>query len=153
MQSYTQSQVNPEIPGIILMSHGAFAVGLTDTVKMLFGSPENLAAFSLEPGDDIDEFRKLFVKSFESFPKGTVVMVDLFGGTPCNQALQYAQESGNTFELITGLNLPMLLSACIARQNKYGKELSLEAMENAKTGVSRVDIEAFLADDDEEEDE
>lgn len=77
MKSYTQSKVNPDIPGIIVMSHGPFAVGLIDTAKMLFGEPENIAAFSLEEGDDIDEYRSMFSKTFESFPKGSIVLADL----------------------------------------------------------------------------
>lgn len=156
MKSYTQYKVNPDLPGIILMSHGPFAVGLIDTAKMLFGEPENLAAFSLEEGDDIDEFRKTFSKTFESFSEGSMVLVDLFGGTPCNQALQYAQESQNVFELITGVNLPMLLHAVISRQSPdmlQGKEFSLDMIENAKTGISRVDIKRFISSEEDEDDE
>ena len=159
MKSYTQAKVNPEIPGIIIMSHGALAVGVVETIKMLFGEPENLAAFSLEPGDDIDEYRKLFAKSFESFPDGTMVLVDLYGGTPCNQALQYAFQTSTTFELVTGINLPMLLNLVIARQNVDGKtpeEFTKEIIDQAREGISRVDVANFIvasANDDDDEDE
>lgn len=155
MKSYTQSKVNPDIPGIIVMSHGPFAVGLIDTAKMLFGEPENIAAFSLEEGDDIDEYRSMFSKTFESFPKGSIVLADLYGGTPCNQVLQYAQENHQVFELVTGVNLPMLLHVVISRQSPgilEEKDFSLDAVENAKSGISRVDIERFISSDDDDED-
>ena len=45
---YKPETVNENLPGIILLSHGPFAVSLLDTAKMLFGDSENLAAFSFE---------------------------------------------------------------------------------------------------------
>ena len=74
-------QINETLPGIILLSHGAFAFSLLETSKMLFGDSENLAAFSLEEGDDIDQYRKTFVETIQAFSKGSLILVDLFGGT------------------------------------------------------------------------
>ena len=61
MKCYKPEKVNKDLPGIILLSHGPFAVSLVDTAKMLFGESENIAAYSLEPGDDIDKYREAFV--------------------------------------------------------------------------------------------
>lgn len=156
MKSYEQNKVNPDIPGVIILSHGGLAVGLVNTAQMLFGESENVAAFSLEGGDDIDEYRNAFAKTLENFPKDSIVLADLYGGTPCNQALQYAQESGRTFELVTGVNLPMFLNVIIQRETagiKLGKEFTTEIMKEAKSGISRVDVAAFLAEDEDEDDE
>lgn len=155
MKSFTQDTVNPEIPGIMIMSHGPLALGLVDTAKMLFGEPENIAAFSLEAGDDINEFRNMFVQTFEKFPENSMIMVDLYGGSPFNQALQYAQESNKVFELMTGVNLPMFLDAVDTRNMSKGKTATLGVIGNAKAGINRVDIEEFLssASDDDEDDE
>lgn len=155
MQSYTEYKVNEELPGIVIISHGALAVGLVDTAKMLFGDPENVAAFSLEAGDDIDEYRKTFAKTFESFPEGSIILADLYGGTPCNQALLYAQESGKAFKLVCGVNLPMLLNVVISREaDKDG--LVQAALDNGKQGITDVDVAEFIAAvnvDDDEDDE
>ena len=93
MKSFRSENMNPEVPGIILLSHGPFAVSLVETASMLFGDAENIAAYSLEPGDDIDQYRESFVKTLNEFPEGTVIMVDLFGGTPCNQVMRHIQET------------------------------------------------------------
>ena len=85
MKVYRQEKLNQDLPGIILLSHGPFAVSLVETAQMIFGDSENIAAFSLEAGDDIDKYREAFVDMIEKFPKGSLIMVDLFGGTPCNQ--------------------------------------------------------------------
>lgn len=153
MQSISKETVNPDIPGIVIMSHGPLAVGLVKTSKMFFSEAENIAAFSLETGDDVDDFRKEFAKTFDKFPVGSVVMVDIFGGSPCNQALRYAQENNKTFELITGVNLPMLLDAVGSREGMRGKTFSENVVNNSKSGISRVDIEAFLSSDDDDDED
>ena len=93
VKCYKPEKVNKDLPGIILLSHGPFAVSLVDTAKMLFGESENIAAYSLEPGDDIDKYREAFVEMINEFPEGSMILVDLFGGTPCNQVMRHIQET------------------------------------------------------------
>ena len=97
MKTYIQETVNPDLPGIILLSHGPLAVSLVDTAKMVFGESENLAAFSFEEGDDADQYRMKVAETLERFPVGSVVMLDLFGGTPCNQMMRW--RPGNRWRL------------------------------------------------------
>ncbi len=151
MKCYKSGEVRADLPGIILLSHGPFAVSLVDTAKMLFGDSENLAAFSLEPGDDVDKYRETFVETIESFPEGSVIMVDIFGGSPCNQTMRYIQETGKVLEVVSGMNLPMLVNAVMAREELSGKDFSLDAAENGRNGIFRVDVEGFLSDDDDDE--
>lgn len=143
--------MNPEVPGIILLSHGPFAVSLVQTASMLFGDAENIAAYSLDAGDDIDQYRESFVKTYNEFPKGTIIMVDLFGGTPCNQVMRYIQETQISVEIVAGMNLPMLVNAIIARSSMKGKEFSLDCVSNGQTGIMRVDVEGFLSDEEEDD--
>ena len=153
MKYYKPETANENLPGIILLSHGPFAVSLLDTARMLFGDAENLAAFSFEEGDDADQYRETFEETIDAFPEGTLILVDLFGGTPCNQVMRYVQERERPLEVVGGMNLPMLLNAVIAREKKNGKEFSLDTVENGKNGIFRVDVERFLQSDDEDEDE
>lgn len=151
MQVYIQEEIKPDLPGIILLSHGPFAVALVETAKMLFGDSENLAAFSLEPGDDIDQYRETFAETIRKFPEGSLLLVDLFGGTPCNQLMRYIQETGKPLEIVSGMNLPMLVTAVLAREEMSGEEFSLDTVENGKNGIFRLDTEGFLEDEDEDE--
>ena len=150
---YKPEKVNKDLPGIILLSHGPFAVSLVDTAKMLFGESENIAAYSLEPGDDIDKYREAFVETINEFPEGSMILVDLFGGTPCNQVMRHIQETEKPLEVVGGMNLPMLVNAVLAREGMSGKDFSLDTVENGKNGIFRVDTEGFLSDDDDEDDE
>lgn len=153
MRTYKSETINPDVPGIILLSHGPFAVSLVETAGMLFGDAENIAAYSLDPGDDIDHYRESFVETINEFPEGTVIMVDLFGGTPCNQVMRHIQETEKPLEVVAGMNLPMLVDAIMARESMSGKEFSMDAVANGQAGILRVDVEGFLSDDDEEDDE
>ena len=129
------------------------AVSLVDTAKMLFGESENIAADSLEQGDDIDKYREAFVETINEFPEGSMILVDLFGGTPCNQVMRHIQETEKPLEVVGGMNLPMLVNAVLAREEMSGKDFSLDTVENGKKGIFRVDTEGFLSDDDDEDDE
>lgn len=147
MKVYRQEKLNQDLPGIILLSHGPFAVSLVETAQMIFGDSENIAAFSLEAGDDIDKYREAFVDMVEKFPKGSLIMVDLFGGTPCNQVMRYIQETGKVLEVAAGMNLPMLVNAVMSREELAGKDFSIDTVENGKKGIFRIDVEGFLDDD------
>ena len=153
MKTYKSMKANPDVPGIILLSHGPFAVSLVETAGMLFGDAENIAAYTLDPGDDIDYFRESFVEALNEFPEGTIIMVDLFGGTPCNQVMRYVQETEKPLEVVAGMNLPMLVNALMARESMSGKEFSMDAVSNGQSGILRVDVESFLSDDDDEDDD
>lgn len=150
MKTYVQEVVKPDLPGVILLSHGPFAVALVETAKMVFGESENVAAFSFEEGDDADQYRMTVAETLERFPEGSIVILDLFGGTPCNQMLRYVQETGKVIEIVAGMNLPMLVSTLLERENSFGKELGNGAAANGKEGVVRIDVEGFLSDDDED---
>ena len=149
MEIYKNDQINEALPGIILLSHGPFAVSLVKTAEMLFGENENIAAFSLEPGDDIDRYREAAAETIEQFPEGSMILVDLFGGTPCNQILSYIQSTGKPLEIVAGMNLPMLVNAVLARETMAGKEFSQNTVEDGKSGIFRVEVERFLSEDDE----
>ena len=128
MKCYKPEKVNKDLPGIILLSHGPFAVSLVDTAKMLFGESENIAAYSLEPGDDIDKYREAFVETINEFPEGSMILVDLFGGTPCNQVMRHIQETEKPLEVVGGMNLPMLVNEVLAREGISGKDFSLDTV-------------------------
>lgn len=152
MKTFVQDHVNEDIAGIIVMSHGPFAVAMVESAKMIFGEvADNVAAFSLEPGDNLDEFRHAFAKMYEKFPTGTVFLTDIYAGTPCNQVLQYAQEINKPVELVTGLSLPMLMVAISERYHKRGQELAEVAVRGVTELTKRVDVKTFLDSEDDED--
>lgn len=110
-----QKQIDPEIPGIILLSHGPLSEGLLGSLALISGDVKNVTAFQLEEGDDPDEYREAFTELYECMPQRSIFMIDLFGGTPCNETLKYFLSKGTPIRAVCGMNLGMLMEACVKR--------------------------------------
>ena len=113
----------PDVPGVLLLSHGGFAVGCLETIKMLAGDVPNLAAFSLEEGMEPSEFIDAAMMALEAFPEGSIVLLDLLGGTPYNQTLLYVRAHGSKVDALAGFNIPMVMQALELRDDCRGREL------------------------------
>ena len=74
--------------GIILATHGNFATGIQQSASMIFGEQPNVAAVTLQPNEGPDDVRKKMEEAVASFedPEQVLILVDLWGGTPFNQA-------------------------------------------------------------------
>lgn len=124
--------------GIILASHGDFAKGIMQSGSMIFGEQENVKAVTLMPSEGPDDFRAKLQDAIDSFDNKDEVLflVDLWGGTPFNQANTLLEEHKDKWAIVAGLNLPMLIEA-------YGARLSMESaheiaaliVNSAKEGV------------------
>ena len=116
--------IQSDIPGIILLSHGRLASGLLNTLQMVFGDVENVTALELEEGDNPEEYQNEIAKLYEAMPDKTIFLMDIFGGSPFNQVMQDFLESGKQIRAISGMNLGMLAAAISARED--GGEHSVE---------------------------
>lgn len=102
---------------IILASHGEFAEGILQSAEMIFGEQEQLITATLMPNEGPDDLKAKYDEAIESFGEEAEVlfMVDLWGGSPFNQASLVQEEMPERSAIVTGLNLPMLLEALGAR--------------------------------------
>ena len=107
--------------GIILASHGEFAKGILQSGSMIFGEQEDVAAVTLMPSEGPDDIRAKMEKAIASFSNQDEVLIlaDLWGGTPFNQANSLFEKHKDKWAIVSGLNLPMLIEA-------YGARLSME---------------------------
>lgn len=97
--------------GLVIASHGKLAEELVATAKQIVGELPKVATCSVEPGaspDDIKRHIRDAVKAVDD-GDGVVVFADLIGGSPCTQSLSLCQQA--RIEVLTGVNLPMLLKA------------------------------------------
>ncbi len=74
------NEIQSDIPGIILLSHGPLASGLLGTMEMVLGTVENVTALELEEGDHTEEYRKRIAEIAEAMPEKSVFLMDIFGG-------------------------------------------------------------------------
>ena len=125
--------------GIILASHGGFAEGIYQSGEMIFGKQENVKACILKPSEGPDDIRKKMEDAIASFddPEQVLFLIDLWGGTPFNQANNLFDKHQDTWAIVTGLNLPMLIEAYGARLQDgiTAQQIAKQIMEPAKSGV------------------
>lgn len=93
---------------LILVSHGYFCTELKVSTEMIMGEQKNIYTIPLLSEDGEKEFIEKFEKITESL-NNFVIFSDLLGGTPCN-ILSKKIRNGASFELYTGMNLPMVIS-------------------------------------------
>ena len=116
---------------IVLASHGAFAEGIKESGQMIFGPQENVAAVVLTPDMGPDDMHQKLLDAIATFDdqEQVLFLVDLWGGTPFNQVSRLIEEEGHDgWVAMTGLNLPMLVSA-------YGSRMSAETAEDVAKEV------------------
>ncbi|MBW4873857.1 MAG: mannose/fructose/sorbose PTS transporter subunit IIA [Paeniclostridium sp.] len=124
--------------GIILASHGDFAKGILQSGSMIFGEQKNVQAVTLMPSegpDDIKAKMKDAIASFDSQDE-VLFLVDLWGGTPFNQANSLFEEHKDKWAIVAGMNLPMVIEAYGARLSmESAQEIAASIISSAKEGV------------------
>lgn len=117
---------------IIISTHGGLAMGIIDSSKMVYGEQENVVAIPFEREDDAPKLRKKLEAQIKKFKNDqqTLIMVDLLGGTPYNQASQIAADDKyqGKVAVISGINLPMLLETFGNRMGKITDASQLAEM-------------------------
>lgn len=123
--------------GIILASHGEFANGILQSGSMIFGEQKDVKAVILKPSEGPQDIRQKMEEAVASFenPEEVLFLVDLWGGTPFNQASNYF-EGHDKWAIVTGLNLPMLIEAYASRMSmESAHEIAKHITEIAREGV------------------
>lgn len=101
--------------GLVIASHGGLASELVATAKEIIGDFPGVATCSVPPGASPSDLRSVIKAAMSEVDQGEGVLVfsDLIGGSPCMQSLSLCRDS--RVEVLTGVNLPMLLKAATLR--------------------------------------
>lgn len=121
--------------GIIVVAHGGLAQAFEETAEMIVGPTEGFRACSFTQGSDVDSLRKMLKSSIKEVNrgKGVIILTDMFGGTPSNISLSFL-ENGKV-EVITGVNLPMVITALTKRKDKEIGELARMLKEGGSKNI------------------
>ena len=103
--------------GVILASHGVFADGIHQSAEMIFGPQENFKRCILKPDEGPEDVKKKMQEAVASLDNQDEVLflVDLWGGTPFNQASSLVKEPEDKWTIVAGMNLPMVIEALTQR--------------------------------------
>jgi len=103
--------------GIVVATHGQLAAELLRTAEGIVGQVPNGAAVSIDSSTSVEEARARLATAIHKVGAdgdGVLVLTDMFGGTPANLALTFLDEQ---IEVVTGVNLPMLMKLASTRNN------------------------------------
>jgi PTS system mannose-specific IIA component len=104
--------------GLVLVAHAGIARELLEAAEMIMGKVECAEAVGIKPDDPVDVIRDTITRVIKKVGcDGVIIMTDMFGGTPSNMSLSFLQE--NQVEVITGVNLPMMIKF-VADRSKFG---------------------------------
>ena len=127
--------------GIILVTHGVFGEELLNTAEMIVGKQDRVQTISMENGsalsDIADEIETAILRFEET---GAIVFTDMFGGSPSNIAMAYLGQKN--IEVVSGVNLPMLVKAFTMRRENIA--LSLICQECAASGKESIIVAGEL---------
>jgi PTS system mannose-specific IIA component len=100
--------------GIVVVTHGRVAEELVSAARTIHGEISGIVAVPLGWADDASQAASAIEKGIaEAGGSGTLVLTDMFGGTPTNLSLPFLSQK---VEIVTGVSLPMLIKAAGLRE-------------------------------------
>jgi len=123
--------------GILLVTHANLGCTLIETIEFILGkSQDNLSCVSINIQEDPDSLRKKIKKGISTVrtDNGVIILTDMFGGTPSNLSYSFLEEG--QVEVISGVNLPILLKAVTARSKMDMETLTSVLVEHGKKSIS-----------------
>jgi PTS system mannose-specific IIA component len=108
--------------GILIVSHGGLAEALISSVKFLVGNLQKIRGVSIWPKDKGKEVKDRIQKEIKEVDDGdgVVILTDIVGGTATNLSLSFLEDE--KVEVVTGVNMPMLLTLSSYRKGRSLRE-------------------------------
>ncbi|RLA85969.1 MAG: PTS fructose transporter subunit IIA [Deltaproteobacteria bacterium] len=122
--------------GVLVVSHCGIADELLLAVEQITGEVEGVESISIditEPPEVIRERIKRGIKNVDR-GKGVLILTDMFGGTPSNVSLSFLERG--KVEVVTGVNLPMLLKVVSLREEMPLEELATYIANYGKNNIN-----------------
>ena len=103
--------------GIVIAAHGDLAHELLETTRFIVGEVENIVALTIDPSEHVDRLKSSIARAVQQVDqgRGVLILTDMFGGTPSNIALTFLEKG--KVDIVTGVNLPMLIRLTQCRAN------------------------------------
>jgi PTS system mannose-specific IIA component len=110
--------------GVLIVSHCGIADEMLLAVEQIVGEIEGLEAISIDPSEPPEMIRERIKRGIKNVDKGegVLILTDMFGGTPANISLSFLEKG--KVEVVTGVNLPMLLKVASLRDEMPLEQLA-----------------------------
>jgi mannose PTS system EIIA component len=120
--------------GLVIVCHGDMGAELVKAVEMIVGRIDAVESVSVKQDSAPETLRNEIQKAIKKVDRknGVMLFTDMFGGTPSNIALAFLGES---VEVVTGVNLSMLIKFANHRDDKKLAELARLAQEAGQKSI------------------
>jgi mannose PTS system EIIA component len=110
--------------GVVIVAHYRLGEEFLQALRLIVPDASGFDAVSIEPKQGVDEMRATIAEAIDRVDRGSGVLIltDMFGGTPSNIALSFLGE--RRVEVVTGVNLPMLIKLATLRKEQPLEELA-----------------------------
>jgi mannose PTS system EIIA component len=122
--------------GIIVVSHGRLAEALISSVEFLVGNLQKIKGVSIWPRDKEKEVKERIQQKMIEVDDGdgVVILTDVLGGTPTNVSLSFLKDE--KVEVVTGMNMPMLLTLSSYRKGRSLREIGKLAKKSGRRSIT-----------------
>jgi PTS system mannose-specific IIA component len=121
--------------GVVVVTQGQLATELLNATEMIVGDLPQFAAVSIGWHDEVNDAREDIAQAIERVrgDEGVLLLTDMFGGTPSNLGLTFLE--ANRVEVITGVNLPMLIKLASLQSSQDLLAVAREMREHGRTAI------------------
>jgi PTS system mannose-specific IIA component len=123
--------------GIVIVTHSQLGEALIEAAEFILGSrPEATSAVSIDLKENAEKLRDKIESAIKKVrqPQGVLILTDMFGGTPSNLSYSFLEEG--KVEVISGVNLPILIKATSLRKKKELGDLATALETFGKRSIS-----------------
>ena len=121
--------------GVVVVTHGQLATELVNAAETIVGDLPNFFAVSIGWHEDVQDAREVIATAIEKVrqPGGVLLATDMFGGTPSNLGLTFLEL--DKVEIVTGVNLPMLIKAASLKDAGSLTEIARMLREHGRNAI------------------
>ncbi len=123
--------------GIVLVTHSQLGEALIEATEFIIGKKlKDIVSVSIDLAESADKLREKIAAGIKAVnrKKGVLILTDMFGGTPSNLSYSFLEEG--RVEVISGVNLPILLRAVTTRKEMELDELATSLETYGKKSIS-----------------
>lgn len=121
--------------GAVVVSHGALATELVRAAGIIVGKIEGVVAVDISPDMSVEAIHDAVEGGLRTVEDGdgVLLLTDMFGGTPSNIGLSFL--GTHRVEVLTGVNLPMMVKFHTAREAMPLDELARQLKECGQRSI------------------
>ncbi len=122
--------------GVVIVTHYRLGEEFLQALRLIVPEAPEFHSVAIEPSQSVDEMRGVIAGALKAADQGegVLVLTDMFGGTPSNISLSFLDEQH--VEVVTGLNLPMLIKLATFAEEKSLEDLAVFIKKYGQRNIS-----------------